>query len=480
MTRRIRIACALASLLLAGTAHAAGYGFSNTRAAGMGMAYTALASGTHAAAWNPANLAAVPGPKVEIDLVSVGFHTGNDGVDYGDFIDWVDDEFISREELQEALGMFPGGSLSLHNNTEVGILPLSLSIGRFAFNTSFVLLTEIGVPRGIVDMLSDDRTHRERYLEARGEGITRQLEGMKADMWGVGVMNFSYAQLFDIPQMDRFAAGISANVYLATPRFKITRSEGELVVRGDTWETETALLQMELGGATIDRFEEQPGEKTTEFNTDGVAAWGLGLTLGAAGTWREVWDVSAAIHNIPVRPITWSNSERRTFELNTDGRKINAKSLFDDKPEGVETLDYLDTLFAKEGETAETYEKLGSLTRAMPPFIRVGMAREFYKDKITWAVDIEQGFSETAITSTTPRIATGIEYRPIGEWIPLRAGMSIGGRTGHFASLGFGFHLKAFHWDFAFVNEGAFTPFEVPFMSRARGVGFSTQMKLAF
>ncbi len=479
MTTRIRIAGALASLLLAGAAHAVGLGFSHTRAAGMGMAYTALANGTHASWWNPANLAALPGPRVEVGLFGFGIHTGNDGVTCGDFIDWTEDELLSREELQDALGMFPGGSLSLRNNTEVSDMLLGISVGRFAFNYGFEIMAEVGVPRGVVDMISDDRTHRERYAEARGEGITRQLSGMKADIWGVGIMGFSYAQLFDIPQMDRFAAGVTANVYLASPRLKITRSEGELIVREDTWETETALLQMELGGATIEKTTDAFGDSDYSFETDGIAAWGLGLTIGAAGTWQEVWDVSAAIHNIPVRPITWSSSERRTYELHTDGRTINAETMFEDKPEGMETLDYLDSLFARQGESVETREVLGSLKRVMPPLVRVGMARRFFENKLTWAVDIEQGFVETAISSTTPRIASGVEYKPIGEWIPLRAGMSIGGRTGHFASLGFGFHLKALHWDFAFVNEGAFTPFEVPFMGRARGVGFSTQMKIS-
>ena len=482
MKTRIRLAGILASLLLTGAAHAVGFGISHTSAAGMGLAYTALATGTDASWWNPANLAALQqNPSVQIGIFAAGFHTGNDGVSYGDYVDWVDDEFISREELQEALGLFPGGSLSLHSNTEFSTMPLSLSIGRFAFNYGFVVMAEAGIPRGIVDMISDDRTHEERYLEATSTGITRQLEGMAADIWGVGIMGFSYAQLFDIPQMDRFAAGITASVFMATPRLLITQSAGELVVRGDTWETDTALLQMELGGATIEKTTDPyTGDSDYSFNTDGIAAWGLGLTIGAAGTWQEVWDFSAAFHNIPVRPITWSGSERRTYELHTEDRIVTAKSLFEDKPDGVETLDYLDSLFSADGQSVETYEKLGSITRAMPPFIRMGLARRFFQNKLTWAFDVEQGFSETVISSTTPRIATGLEYKPIGEWIPLRAGMSIGGATGHFASLGFGFHLKAFHWDFAFVNEGAFTPFEVPFMSRARGIGFSTQMSLVF
>ena len=485
-----RILAALASLLLvlpAGGAYASGIGVSHSRAAGMGMAYTALANGIHAPAWNPANLAGKGAPRLDIGLVGVGTQIGNDGVSYGDFVDWMADEVLTTAEIQEAVDMFPGGSLSIHTNTEITSTPLSLVVGRFAFNYGFTFISEVGLPRGVVDAISDSRTHAEQYQAATGTGLVRDMSGLKGDIWLFGTAGFSYAQLIDVPALDRFAIGGTFNVYLASPRFRVVESMGDIIIRGNTIESTTARAVVELAGGTIDRVEEiewQNGIADTSmtFKEDigQIAAWGLGLTLGAAGTWNEMWDFSVAIHNIPLRPITWSEGERRTFSLNTSNRLINARSLFDDKPDDMETVDYLDTLFAAPGSNVEEYEQLDEVKAYVPVILRAGVARTFFDNKLTWVFDWEQGFTNTAISSTTPRISTGAEYRPIGKWIPIRAGMSIGGRTGHFASLGIGFNLGPFSWDIAMINEGAFTPFEVPFASRAKGIGFSTQMRLTF
>jgi hypothetical protein len=467
-------------------ANATGFSFSQARAAGMGMAYSALATGTHAAAWNPANLAALEGPRMEIGIIGIGTHFGNDGISYGDFIDWVDDEVLTTAEIQKAANSFSGGSLSLHTNTELGSTPLNFVFDRYALSFSTVVMGEVGVPRGIVDLIADDRDFATQYQEASTTGTPRQVSGVKADAWVLGKLGFSHARLIDVPMFDRFAAGMTLNWYGASPRVRVVESTGDILVRNTGWETETAKAVIEFGGMHINRYDEitlvdgvLDTVRKTEVENDIIGAWGLGFDLGAAGTWNKVWQFSFAIHNIPLRSLTWNTAERRTYELHTSGREINGMS-FDDKPDGVETLDYLDTLFAAPGSQVETYEELGSLSATVPVIIRAGVARNFLKDKMTWTMDWEQGFSTSAISSTTPRIASGVEYRTLNGWIPLRAGMSIGGRTGHFASIGWGFHLKWFHWDFALVNEGAFTPLEVLFPGRARGLGFATEMKLAF
>ena len=485
---RIRILAALASLLLASGASALSNGMSQARAAGMGMAYTALARGINAPAWNPANLARDDAPSLDIGLFGVAIQPGNDGVSYGDFVDWTADEVLTTAELQEALDMFPGDALSIHANAEAAGLPFSIVVGKFAFTYRVVFMADVGVPRGLADMLSDSRSHSEQYqLATSATGLVRDMSGLTADAWALGTAGFSYARLIDVPALDRFAVGATLNIYFASPRFRVLEAEGDLIVRGNTFESENMRFKTQIAGGVFNRVEEiewvdGAPDTTTKFESDfnTAAAWGLGLTLGANGTWNGVWDFGLAVHNIPLRPITWTTGETRTYEIHTSGRTITAKTLFTDKPDELDTVDYLDTLFAAPGGSTEQYERHSSVTGYAPIYIRAGVARDFVGDMITWAFDWEQGFTKSAVSSTTPRIATGAEFRPLGRVFPLRAGMSIGGRTGHYATLGFGLNLGPFAWDVAMVNEGAFTPFEVPFASRSRGVGFSTQMRLIF
>ena len=484
-------------------AHAVGMGYSQAEATGMAGAYSAFADGIHAPYWNPANLAARSGPNVEIGLFNLGVLVGNDGIGWSDYIGWVDDGVLTTSEVQSALDQFPGSSLSIHESLEFGA-PFSMAIGRWAFSWSFVQMVEIGLARGFVDMITDDpladvdvndvaardQAILDRYNDAEAGNIVRDLSGMKADVWAMSTLGISHGRLIDVPMFERFAVGGSFNVYLAGPRMRIVRSEGEAVVRGNTWDAD-ALVQMELSGAEITTTEdsvwqsdyfgggghwEQNSER--EFSVDQPVAWGLGVNIGAAGTWQDEIDFSVAIMNLPIRMITWTTGERRTFHIQND-TDVNAKSMFDDKPDGQDMLDYLDTLWAPSGAGVASHERLSSTTAAPPTYVRAGAAKDFFGPLLTWTVDIEQAFAETAITSTTPRLSTGAEVRPLGKWVPIRAGMSVGGRTGHFASLGFGIHIPGFQFDTAFVKEGAFTPFEVPFSGASTGVGFAAEMKIS-
>jgi len=475
------VAAAMLLLAAAGPASAIGMGFGEARATAMGGAYTALATGVHAPWWNPANLAARRGPTFEIDLTNVGVLVGNDGISYGDFLKWVDDGVVTSTEIHEALDGLPGNTVNLRNNVEAGAL--SIVAGRFALTVGAITLVDAALPRGIFDALSDDRDPLVAYEEARTTGIPRDLSGARADVWGVGTVGVSYARLIDLAAFDRFAAGMTLEGFASGPRARVVESTGQVLVRPSTWQADARLVT-ELNGMRIKRTKtvDNAGKETTktEVEVDKTVPWGLGMNLGVAGLWRKKTYFSVALHNIPLRKITWKSGERRTYTINNGSRIVNAQTLANDKPEGMSTQDYLDSLFAPAGGKVEQVEKLGSASAAVPSYLRAGLARDFFGDRITLTADVEQGLSNTAITSTTPRVATGVELRPLGNWVPLRAGMSIGGQQGHFATLGFGLHLLALHFDFALVSQGSFTPFEVPFAKSATGLGVAMETKLSF
>lgn len=487
----ISAAIAVALLFSGSTAHAVGIGFGQARATGMAGAYTALATGTHAPNWNPANLATRQGPSFELGILNMGVLVGNDGLKWGDFVDWTSDEVLTTEEIQSALNQFPGSSVSIHQSFEFG-MPVSMAIGRYALTWNALMMTEIGLSRGVVDMISDDPSPDHDYGTPEGQqaiidhfnesqagNVVRDLSGMKSDAWMLSTVGISHARRINVPQFDLFAVGGTLNFYAASPRFRIVESSGQAVSRGFTWDTDARLV-MELGGASIERTTDAFGDKSTDFEADGFPAWGLGFNVGVAGTWEEDLDFSAALHNIPLRKITWNTAERRTFHIRND-EVFNAKT-FTDAPDGMSTIDYLDSLLAPAGESVHTREKLGSISAAAPSYLRAGIAKQFYAQRITWTLDVEQGFNTTAVTSTTPRVSSGIEYRPFGRIWPLRAGMSVGGRPGHFATLGTGLHLGFLRFDVGLVKQGAYTPFEVPFpfAGASKGVGFAMDLRLSF
>jgi len=480
-------ATAACLLFVGGTASAVGMGYGQAAATGMAGAYTASATGIHAAYWNPANLAAFRfrSPGVEVGIINTGFKIGNDGIAWGDFVDWTADEVLTTEEIQKALGQLSGSSVAVHQSAEIG-MPFSVAVGQYSVSFGIVQMVDLGISRGFLDMIADDpspdftdeQAILDRYNESKAGNVIRDLSGMKADFWALATFGVSHARLIDVDPFDRFAVGGTINYYAASPRMRIVKSSGQAVVYPNGWDTDAQLV-MELAGASLKRTTDEWGDKETDFEAEGFAAWGLGFNVGVAGTWNKDLDFSVALHNIPLRKITWKTAERRTYTIQND-EPINAKAMFDDKPDGMDTIDYLDSLFAPTGGKVSQYEQLSSISAAAPAYLRAGVQKDFFARMLTLGVDIEQGFNETAITSTTPRLATGVEVRPLGGWLPLRAGMSIGGKTGHFASLGFGLHAGFFEVDMGFVKEGAFTPFEVPFSGSSTGLGMAMEMKLSF
>jgi hypothetical protein len=78
------------------------------------------------------------------------------------------------------------------------------------------------------------------------------------------------------------------------------------------------------------------------------------------------------------------------------------------------------------------------------------------------------GYSDQA------KVAIGSEYRPVG-WIPLRAGLSFGGKWGGYSvGLGFGLHAYVFEFDLAYLMQHALWP------TYADGASVAMNMKFLF
>ena len=106
------------------------------RAIGLGGAYTALARGIHAPAWNPANLGLPDNSKFSFTFFSAGAGVWNNSFTkdmwdehiYGDGsgVEW------SQQDIEDILSMIPDDGFGLDLATS--IRTMSFSAGRFAFS----------------------------------------------------------------------------------------------------------------------------------------------------------------------------------------------------------------------------------------------------------------------------------------------------------------------------------------------------------
>jgi hypothetical protein len=195
------------------------------------------------------------------------------------------------------------------------------------------------------------------------------------------------------------------------------------------------------------------------------AGTGWGLDLGVAAEVRD--GIVAALSITDIGAVSWGrNVEER----------IASGTIHLDNPLDEAQRDLLED--AVHGERRPG----GDFSTPMPATIRLGVAVELHKipwarrilfGELTAALDYHQGLLNAPGSSTTPRVSLGVEYTPI-QHVPLRAGVSFGGREGTGVAFGFGVHVGFFRLDLASENiEWVFSDRSFSAASLAAGMTFS-------
>ncbi len=443
------------------------------RAVGMGHSFTAVADGIHALNWNPANLAAFDGPMIQIPLgFSLGMDIRNNTWSIDTWNSAVKDtagrKIITLEGWRSLLGELGDGTWEGLTTITMQHVP-TMVLGNFGLSMSMLVAMEVAVPRDVFGLVVDD--------VAVGEA--RSLEGLTANMWVAEVIGISHGRqvridpLYDLG-LDQVSLGATIKTYLGASYMGLSETTGTFTAINAPsagFDVDTHAT-MRLSGATWDSENDE-----LEFNP-GVGGWGMGLDLGIAGVYQDIYNVSAVLRNVPIRSLTFDTDEVHHFDLiNPTSPPLMDILDSDDKP----FREHADSLFHPSGQTGvHSKEEGGSfLPYAIPLALEIGVSRNLLLNQLTVAADYEQGFSDTPFSSTTPRLSAGAEFRLIGVF-HFRGGMSVGGRTGHYSSLGFGLRVPVFYLDFGLLKRGGLVPLDVPFGSSADGYGLAFEMGLRF
>jgi hypothetical protein len=403
-TRMAAPVMALSLLILAGPC----FGQLTAKALGMGLAYTAMARGVHAADWNPANLGLSNNPPFGISFFSVGAGVGNNSFSINTYNDYATDSYWDSNEVNELLNMIPDDGLGVNVLADVHVL--SFSAGRFALT--------LGMKAGASAFL--DKTVLEIPLKGTEIGKTYSFDKMNASTLALGSVKLSYGSPVRVSFADSFAVGGSFHLDFG----------------GGYGAVDTSRLSLEIG--------------SFGFNIDGryaakAAAFGRGwgFDIGAAAKMNRHWTVSAGLFNI-LGTVKWSK------EVKNVGGYVRGDSLSildftkDDKDE--ENTVVQDSTWELDGT---------SFSRKTPVELHVGGLYEEGPYALT--MDYVQGFHNQGWVSTKPRFAFGTEWRKI-KWLPLRMGVVMGGRIGFGTSFGFGLRPGKFVLDIGVMNRGFILP----------------------
>lgn len=377
---------------------------SNPRSTAMAEAYTALARGTDALAWNPANLALQGNPKFSVNLFSASIDLSNNAIDRGDY-NRYSGAFLGEVEKQELLGSIPESGLRFSGTGHLSLFDISYR------NYAVSLVRGIGcasavLPRDLLDLALNGNEFGRQYDfgEADGEG------------WVVQSISIGAAQTIPLEAVETLAVG-------ATVKYLRGYGYGRVI---------------ESGGSLVTDDQGLYGDGRFVVRT-AVGGSGLALDLGAAAVIDPRWTVGLKLGNVLGR-IWWdTDTEERRNSFLADWITVVSVSEGDSITSG--------------GESAE----IASFTSDYPFYWRLGGCYR-WSPTLVQTFDYEQGFRKAPGLSTTPRLATGVEYAGLW-WMPLRAGLSLGGREGFLTAFGLEVSSGIVDFDVAMANKHHILPF---------------------
>jgi hypothetical protein len=442
--RWVALWCGCAVLLLA--VPETGDGGDRTNIAGVGMARTSVASsrGIGAIGINPANLAISRGETVEIGLVPFGLHVGSDFMTYGIYTDYFTgvetdsgrfarylttaDKMRILESFSEETGYLGGNGVS----RPLGVL---VRLGESIAVAASVTERVVGfgeVPKAYLEFL----------FYGNPPGSVYDFSATRAAASWTREYGLSFAsELPTIAFLRTLSAGISLKLIHGYGHLEVSRFNSRLTTStdGSLDGTIDVLTRMTV----IEPFQDGSSESYTVF-PDPVGS-GFGVDLGLSA---EVSDaIRAGLSVTDIGTIEW----RRDIDEFSSVSSIH----FDD-PLSKSQRDSIEDAIHGESREGKAF------STSLPTILRLGFAVEVHKldlfrplilGELTVGFDYHQGFSTVPGATTRPRFSTGLEYRPLA-FLPIRAGLSIGGYTSTHFALGFGVHMGVFNLDVASENLG--------------------------
>ncbi len=352
-------------------------------------------SGVHSIFHHPSNLALSTTPSFDI-LHYVGVELGNTCISLSDYNHYAVLDTLYEDDKRELLEKF-GNPFRLTGY--VNSIPFGISIGNFGLAFRGFGGAYGTISKDILDLI----------LNGNELGRIYDVSDTRAE-----ALAFAQASLAYAFKLKDFTLGMSAGYLYGFYHAGCEDHRGKFI-------SDSSYLE---AADTIRYRYSQGGQGFS-------SSFSIGKELGYNTT------ISVGFENV-ISNVKWTKDAKYGYSmLHTE--KIN---FFD--------IIYGDEMDSTVCDTSYEYEKDYQTT--LPLIFRVGAKHNFERLPITLFFDYEKGFSNTAISSTTPKISLLAQFRPIGfiplRWFfPLRFGISTGNPAGVGINLGTGLSFSRIYLD---------------------------------
>jgi len=418
----------------------------STRALGMGDAYTSLARGYEAVAWNPAMLAAWGRPFLTIGLPHVNVEFGSNAYGFSDVRKYAN-SYLTDADKQTLLSKIPGSTLDIRSL--IGAEPFGLSIGPFAFMVGTSGEVDAGVSKDAVRMAL--------FGNAPQNGVFSSFSaaGSNGRAWAATTAAGSFALPFQLP-VGRLSVG-------ATYKYVIGNFLGTANDLGSQVSFDPLFSATEAGQALYTNY--ATGCSFQPLGTGscgGQAGKGYGVDLGAA---LQIAHGAITLSGVVVNALgsmTWDASRLaydRTLRQSTQA----ASGTVTDTT--VESVSLTDEAAIQADPQARALNDSLLANADFARLLRVGFA--LHKGHLTLSAQGQLRLKAGLDQESSQLLAVGAEYRVLGI-IPLRVGASSDFAGATILSAGTGLQLLGINLDVSAANISGTTQ---PGVRLAAGIG---------
>jgi hypothetical protein len=367
---------------------------------GMGLNYTAVASGSEALYWNPANLVKMRDFAAELNILSLATVSSNNSLTWHDINTYFNqDKVLSESEKQEFIDKIDASGFAFGTQTSLNLI--SYIYGPYGFSLGLDGSGRAVAPRDFFRLM----------LLPNSIGETYDISDLDVNGYSTLRLSFAYARWLHFANGFKMAVGSQFHLHYGLGSFITDEAEG--IVSQDS-----------LGVIPPGSYYSLRGRSA------GPGGLGFGLDLAATTQLMDKqMDISLNLRNL-VSHMQWSGNPEEYLQI---GRL-----------DSVTLGDLADGRYDKIDTTRST----AAFSTALPRSLLAGAAWRI-GDAWTLSADYHQGLDESFGNTYTPRLGVGAEYRPLA-WLPLRAGLTAGGNVGTLFTLGGGLRAAWFHFDAAF------------------------------
>ena len=376
-------------------------GESHARSLGLAGCYTTLASGIEAPFWNPANLGFSQNPRFSLNFFSLGTNLGNNSFSVKDY-NHYNGKFLNQSDKDKILNSIPSDGFDLDLDLEASFP--GFSYGQFAVTTQLSGISTLSVSKTPFELLLFGNKLNQEVILDQGS----------SEACAYFSLIFSHGKkAIKIKDKDIYA-GINLKWIKGIAYQKTVKAEGGFITRETEIEGQANFISRQASG----------GE-------------GYGVDFGLATLLSENYTAGLFILN-PLNQIKWDKkAKEKVYSI-----AVNSLTL--------ENSDD-DSVMQEEDYTRD----LGSFTTRLPALFSAGLSRK--TSKLLLCFSWEQGFKDCAGSTKTPRVSWGAEYYLL-SWLPLRSGLSLGGKEGFLFASGLGIDLRSSHLDFGLSTQKGILP----------------------